>query len=59
MDGPWMEIDCPVCGFDYDVELDATCCPLGHELSDQVLASANRYDADGNCINDAYRTPSP
>lgn len=46
----WMEIDCPECGLDYDLELDAKQCPCGHTLSEQTLAGANRYDADGQLL---------
>jgi hypothetical protein len=49
----WMEIDCPVCGIDHDVALDATHCGCGAPISPETLADANRYDADGNCINES------
>lgn len=49
----WMEIECEECdGIDYDINLSATTCPIGHKLSAKALAEANRYDADGNCINE-------
>jgi acetone carboxylase gamma subunit len=46
----WMEIDCPECGIDYDVDLGAIECPCGHKLSEATAAEANRYDASGNII---------
>lgn len=47
-----MEIDCPVCGLDHDLELDATECSCGAPLNAETLTGANRYDAEGNCINE-------
>ena len=47
----WMEIDCPECGIDYDLSLDAIACPLGHVLTAETLAGANHYYANGEFMS--------
>jgi len=39
----WKEIDCEVCGHDWDVPWEAVECPLGHPISAETEASANYH----------------
>ena len=48
MSEPWMEMDCPECGIDFDVPIGTRVCPgCGSAWSDAEIASANKYNADG------------
>jgi uncharacterized Zn finger protein (UPF0148 family) len=51
MQDPWMEMDCPECGMDYDVPIGTVFCPgCGSEWSAVEIASANKYNADGTLM---------
>lgn len=63
MDDIWLEVDCPACGIDYDLEIvipvgEPIVCACGHEFTREELASGvvfERYEE----LDKVHLLPNP